>query len=165
MSAVVRNVLWRHSLKRFVDVSAGLEGGVVDEVLQPLSLEVALHDREASFCWVSSWKVRHVEQRSNIKLLVERFDALSFVRAQVVHVERQLPFAVESLEFAHEAFEVVLVDWSVVNKQVFGAFFFGDSGNDCLVARKHSVLIDSQIGEAVAVGFGEQSLLRKHDLV
>ena len=134
-------------------------------MLQPLSLEVALHYREGSFHRISSWEVGHVVQSSNIQLPVESFDGVSLVHAQVVHVERKLPFVVESLELPYEAFEVVLVDWAVVGKDVLSAFLFGNSSDDCVVARKHFVLVDTKVGEAVAVGLGEQSLLRKHDLV
>ena len=155
MSATVCNVLGCHFVKRFGDVSDWFEGNVVHEVFQPLSLEVALHYREAAFRWVSSWKVGHVVQCCDIEQLVERFHAVRFVRTQVVHVEREFSLSVEPLELPHEAFEVILGDRSVVSKDMFGACLFGNSGNDCVVARIHFVLVDSQIGKAVAIGFGE----------
>ena len=62
-----------------------VKGAAADEVLEPLSFEVAFHNRKARFNRVGVGRIGQIPQRLHVELLVNSFGIFSLVYVQIVH--------------------------------------------------------------------------------
>ena len=170
MASVVAQVVRLDRLKRLSYGALDIEGLVVDQAMEPLLVEVALHGREATLDRLRLGRVWDVVDRRYLEPLVHLLAEISFVHAEVVHEDRQRRIIIGLAQPTQVAAKVDLVNGVILYLDQFGSFLDRHCCDHRLVAEVDVVLVDAKIAvltaplESLKRTLGEVDLVEVDDL-